>query len=155
MREKTDFYQDLLAQTKTLIADESDIIANMANISALLFERLANINWVGFYRLLDNELVLGPFQGKVACIRIPLNKGVCGAAASQAMTQRVVDVHAFEGHIACDVTTNSEIVLPVLVEGKVVAVLDIDSTEFSRFDQEDQWGLEAIVDSFAKQTTLS
>ncbi len=155
MREKTDFYQDLLAQTKTLIADESDIIANMANISALLFERLAHINWVGFYRLLDNELVLGPFQGKVACIRIPLNKGVCGAAASQAMTQRVVDVHAFEGHIACDVTTNSEIVLPVLVEGKVVAVLDIDSTEFSRFDQEDQWGLEAIVDSFAKQTTLS
>ncbi|QBG37684.1 GAF domain-containing protein [Litorilituus sediminis] len=123
----------------------------MANISALLFEHLDEVNWVGFYRLVDNELVLGPFQGKVACIRIPLSKGVCGAAAITQEVQRVADVHQFSGHIACDASTNAEIVLPVIVNNSVVAVLDIDSQSFSRFDEADQQGLQAIVDVFSQQ----
>lgn len=147
---KTEFYSSLLTQTKALIAQESDVIANMANISALLFEHLDEVNWVGFYRLIDNELVLGPFQGKVACIRIPLAKGVCGAAATNKEIQRVADVHQFSGHIACDASTNAEIVLPVMVNSEVVAVLDIDSQSFSRFDEADQQGLQAIVDAFSK-----
>ncbi|TPH12946.1 GAF domain-containing protein [Litorilituus lipolyticus] len=145
----------LLEQSHALIQGEEDIIANMANLSALLFEHLDEVNWVGFYRVIEDELVLGPFQGKVACIRIPLSKGVCGAAASTAKVQRVADVHQFSGHIACDATTNSEIVLPLIVEGKVVAVLDIDSTVFDRFDQNDQEGLSAIVDLLAKHLTVS
>jgi len=145
----------LLEQSRALIQGEQDIIANMANLSALLFEHLDEVNWVGFYRVIEDELVLGPFQGKVACIRIPLSKGVCGAAASTAKVQRVADVHQFSGHIACDATTNSEIVLPLIVQGKVVAVLDIDSTVFDRFDQNDQEGLSAIVDLLAKHLTVS
>jgi len=152
---KTEFYQELLAQTQSLINDEKDPIANMANISALLFDALSHVNWLGFYRVVDGQLVLGPFQGKVACIRIPLGKGVCGTAAHTQTTQRVADVHLFDGHIACDATTNSEIVIPVQVNGDIIAVLDIDSTSFDRFDQTDQDGLEAIVRVFEQNLTIS
>ena len=133
-----------------LIADETDLIANMANISALLFDSLEQVNWVGFYRVIDHELVLGPFQGKVACIRIPVGKGVCGTAVTSLSTQRVADVHEFQGHIACDATTNSEIVIPVKLNNDIIAVLDIDSTDFDRFEQDDQQGLEAIVDALVQ-----
>ena len=145
---KNTLYQELLAQTSAIISDEPDVIANMANISALLFEKLSDVNWVGFYRVVANELVLGPFQGKIACIRIPVGKGVCGTAVSENSTQRIADVHSFSGHIACDATSNAEIVIPVEVEGKVIAVLDIDSTKFDRFDLHDQNGLEAIITLF-------
>ncbi|WP_448564266.1 GAF domain-containing protein [Thalassotalea ganghwensis] len=145
---KVDFYQQLLSQVKGLIADETDIIANMSNISALLFDALEHVNWVGFYRVVDEELVLGPFQGKVACIRIPMGKGVCGTAAKLRETQRVADVHQFSGHIACDAASNAEIVIPVFNQDSVIAVLDIDSVAFDRFDQDDQNGLEAIVRYF-------
>ena len=145
---KTDFYQSLNAQVSAIISDEKDDIANMANVSALLFDALEEVNWVGFYRCLDEELVLGPFQGKVACIRIPIGKGVCGTAAAIGEVQRIADVHQFSGHIACDATSNAEIVLPIRKEGKVIAVLDIDSTRFERFDHEDQSGLETIVQTF-------
>lgn len=142
---KAEFYQELQAQVSALIADEKDVIANMANISALLFDALDLVNWVGFYRVIDEQLVLGPFQGKVACIRIPLGKGVCGTAAETGITQRIADVHQFIGHIACDAASNAEIVVPVKFEGKVIAVLDIDSISFERFDEQDQQGIEAIV----------
>jgi len=145
---KNTLYRELLAQTSALISDESDTIANMANISALLFEKLSDVNWVGFYRVVRNELVLGPFQGKIACIRIPIGKGVCGTAVSESTTQRIGDVHNFSGHIACDATSNAEIVIPVKVNGNIIAVLDIDSTQFDRFDKVDQSGLEAIITLF-------
>ncbi|TMM43739.1 GAF domain-containing protein [Colwellia ponticola] len=148
MSKQAEFYQELLGQTKALISNESDIIANMANISALLFERLEDVNWVGFYRLVNDELVLGPFQGKVACIRIPLGKGVCGTCAATAKIQRIANVHDFDGHIACDASSNSELVIPVIVSGKVIAVLDIDSTVFERFDLQDEQGMQAIVAAF-------
>lgn len=151
---KTAFYQELLMQTKALIHDETDPIANMANISALLFDALEQVNWLGFYRTIEEELVLGPFQGKVACIRIPLGKGVCGTAAQTKTTQRIDDVHQFDGHIACDAATNSEIVIPVQLNGDIIAVLDIDSVSFQRFDQEDQDGLEAIVAMFEQSLLL-
>jgi L-methionine (R)-S-oxide reductase len=145
---KSELYQELYQQVESLICDEPDFIANMANISALLFEHLSQVNWVGFYRVINDELILGPFQGKVACIRIPVGTGVCGTAVSQCSTQRVADVHAFEGHIACDATTNSEIVIPVKVNNQVIAVLDIDSTELDCFDENDQQGLETIINLF-------
>lgn len=153
MSDKTEFYQSLSAQVKALITGEADPIANMANISALLFDGLAHVNWVGFYRVLDNELVLGPFQGKVACIRIPMGVGVCGTAAQTMTTQRIADVHQFEGHIACDAASNAEIVIPVQLKGDTIAVLDIDSTQFERFDQDDQKGLEKIVQIFEQNLT--
>ncbi len=152
---KTEFYQELLAQTNALICDEIDPIANMANISALLFDALEQVNWIGFYRVIDEQLVLGPFQGKVACIRIPLGTGVCGTAAQTKTTQRINDVHQFDGHIACDATTNAEIVIPVQVNGDIIAVLDIDSTVYERFDQHDQDGLEAIVSVFEQSLALA
>lgn len=155
MQNKTEFYQQLLAQTKSLIDDEPDSIANMANISALLFDALPQVNWLGFYRVIDNELVLGPFQGKVACIRIPVGKGVCGTAVHTKTTQLIDDVHQFDGHIACDATTNAEIVIPVQVNGDIIAVLDIDSTSFNRFDQADKTGLEAIVNAFEQNLSAS
>jgi len=145
---KIELYQELYQQVEALTGDEPDTIANMANISALLFESLSEVNWVGFYRLVNNELVLGPFQGKVACIRIPVGSGVCGTAVSENQTQRIADVHAFDGHIACDATSNAEIVIPIRVNDKVIAILDIDSTAFDRFDEEDQEGLEAIINLF-------
>lgn len=145
---KDELYHQLKLQVSALISTEHDMVANMANVSALLFEHLDNINWVGFYRLIDSELVLGPFQGKVACIRIPVGKGVCGTAASEGKTQRIANVHEFSGHIACDAASNSEIVIPIFHQEKVIAVLDIDSPIYDRFDFEDQKGLETLVKVF-------
>ena len=144
--QKHDFYQSLVKQTESLIAGESNVIANMANISALLFTSLEDVNWAGFY-FMDSptELVLGPFQGNPACIRIPVGKGVCGTAAATEQTQLISDVHAFDGHIACDAASNSEIVVPIMKNGHVFAVLDIDSPSIGRFDTDDQAGLEALV----------
>ncbi|ADT68580.1 MULTISPECIES: GAF domain-containing protein [unclassified Pseudoalteromonas] len=144
--QKHDFYQSLVKQTESLIGGESNIIANMANISALLFTSLEDVNWAGFY-FMDSptELVLGPFQGNPACIRIPVGKGVCGTAAATEQTQLISDVHAFDGHIACDAASNSEIVVPIMKNGHVFAVLDIDSPSIGRFDTDDQAGLEALV----------
>lgn len=150
--DKRDFYQTLVQQVDAITAGESDIIANMANISAILFNALDDVNWVGFYRMVDNELVLGPFQGQVACIRIPVGKGVCGTAVAEGKTQVVEDVHQFSGHIACDAASNSEIVIPVFVNEECVAVLDIDSTVFSKFDQQDEIGLQQIVDILQKRS---
>ncbi|RZM16305.1 MAG: GAF domain-containing protein, partial [Sphingomonas sp.] len=126
-------------------ADERDPIANMANAAALVWEYLPDLNWAGFYRMVEGELVLGPFQGKVACIRIPVGKGVCGAAAATLTTQLVEDVHAFPGHIACDAASRSELVVPVTKDGVLVAVLDLDSPEPARFDAEDAAGCEALA----------
>ena len=148
---KSEFYHQLQAQVAAVIAGESDMIANMANISAILFEALDDVNWAGFYRLENNELILGPFQGKVACIHIPIGKGVCGTAVSENSTQRIADVHQFDGHIACDAASNSEIVIPVRVNDEVIAVLDIDSVVFERFDEQDQQGLETIVQLLEKE----
>lgn len=147
--QKQAFYQSLVKQTESLIAGESNIIANMANISALLFTSLDDVNWAGFY-LMDSptELVLGPFQGNPACIRIPVGKGVCGTAAQTAQTQLIEDVHAFAGHIACDAASNSEVVIPIMKDGQVFAVLDIDSPSIGRFDIDDQQGLEALIAVF-------
>ncbi|NKC18477.1 MULTISPECIES: GAF domain-containing protein [Pseudoalteromonas] len=147
--QKQDFYQTLVKQAQGLISGEHNVIANMANLSALLFTTLEDINWAGFY-LMDSaeELVLGPFQGNPACIRIPVGKGVCGTAAAMCETQLVEDVHAFAGHIACDAASNSEIVIPVFKGNKVIAVLDIDSPSLARFDEQDKIGLEAVVKAF-------
>ncbi|MEW6999432.1 GAF domain-containing protein [Colwelliaceae bacterium BS250] len=148
---KTDFYQSLEGQVKAIISGEADIIANMANISAILFNAYDDVNWAGFYRVIDNELVLGPFQGQVACIRIPVGRGVCGSAVSDKQTQLIGDVHQFSGHIACDASSNSEIVIPVFKNDEVIAVLDIDSTSYNRFDEQDKHGLEAIVNALEGQ----
>ncbi|PIW62869.1 GAF domain-containing protein [Shewanella sp. CG12_big_fil_rev_8_21_14_0_65_47_15] len=145
---KSKFYESLNRQTLALLEGEDDLVAAMANFSALLNDNLLELNWVGFYVMRGEQLVLGPFQGKVACTRIPLGKGVCGTAAFTNQTQRVADVHQFDGHIACDSASNSEIVVPVRAQGKVIAVLDIDSPVFDRFDEEDQKGLELLVKSF-------
>ena len=148
---KTAFYDSLLLQLQALIEGEDDPIANLANASALLNLALEDLNWVGFYLLKSpNELVLGPFQGKPACLRIPVGKGVCGTAVASGQTQRVADVHAFAGHIACDGASNSEIVLPIFAQGRVVAVLDIDSPSLDRFDAEDQAGLERVATALEK-----
>ncbi len=143
--DKPTLYADLLAAADALTAGESDAIANMANLSALLWQYLPDLNWAGFYRMIGGELVLGPFQGKAACIRIPLGKGVCGTAAATRETQCVADVHAFPGHIACDAASRSEVVVPVIVAGGVIAVLDLDSPMPGRFDSEDVAGLEALI----------
>lgn len=142
---KDEFYESLSRQASALLEGEDDMIAAMANFSALLNDNLTSLNWVGFYIKRGEELVLGPFQGKVACTRIPMGKGVCGSAAQRNETLRVADVHLFDGHIACDSASNSEIVIPVRKGGEVIAVLDIDSPSFDRFDQEDQKGLELLV----------
>jgi GAF domain-containing protein len=147
--DKAALYADLLSAADALTAGEADAVANMANLSALIWQYLPDLNWSGFYRMIDGELVLGPFQGKAACIRIPLGKGVCGAAAASGRTQLVEDVHAFPGHIACDAASASEIVVPVLRDGAVVAVLDLDSPTPARFDAADQAGLEALVERIA------
>lgn len=142
---KDEFYASLSRQASALLEGEDDMIAAMANFSALINDNLTSLNWVGFYIKRGEQLVLGPFQGKVACTRIPMGKGVCGTAAQRNETQRVADVHLFDGHIACDSASNSEIVIPVRKGGEVIAVLDIDSPSFDRFDQEDQKGLELLV----------
>ncbi|MDX3774759.1 GAF domain-containing protein [Chromatiaceae bacterium AAb-1] len=145
---KTALYSLLLQQSRSLIEQETDLIANMANLSALLFNNLPDLNWAGFYIMRDGELVLGPFQGQVACVRIPVGKGVCGTAVATGEIQLVTDVHEFPGHIACDAASNSEIVLPVRFKDEIIAVLDIDSPLLARFDAEDQQGLAAIVSVF-------
>lgn len=144
---KNEFYKELLTQAKGLMSGESDLIANMANLSALMFNRMEKVNWAGFYLYKEDQLVLGPFQGQPACIRIPMGRGVCGTAAQSLQTQLVEDVHAFEGHIACDAASNSEIVIPLVLNGKLLGVLDIDSPEYSRFDEEDKAGLEALAEA--------
>ena len=138
-------YDLLLAQLEAVTEDERDTIANLSNASAILNMCLPDINWVGFYLMRESQLVLGPFQGKPACIRIALGKGVCGTAAATDSTQLVTDVHQFPGHIACDSASNSEIVIPLHHEGNIVGVLDIDSPLFSRFTDDDRAGLEACA----------
>ena len=137
-------YALLETQLKGLVEGERDLIANLANMSALLFQALKEINWAGFYLMKDGMLVLGPFQGKPACIRIPVGRGVCGTAAKTLQTQLVQDVHLFPGHIACDAESQSEIVVPLVKEGRLLGVLDIDSPVKERFDTEDQTGLEKL-----------
>jgi GAF domain-containing protein len=146
---KPEQYAQLLAQARALMHGERDRIANAANLSALLWHALPDLNWCGFYLFDGTELVVGPFQGLPACIRIPLDKGVCGAAASSGQTQRVADVNAFPGHIACDSASRSEVVVPLsMADGTLVGVLDLDSPKPARFDVEDQHGLEAIARAF-------
>lgn len=142
---KAELYRDLLAALDALTADEPDPIANMANAAALIWQYLPDLNWAGFYRNVADELVLGPFQGKAACIRIPFGKGVCGAAAATRETQLVEDVHAFPGHIACDAASRSELVVPIVAGAALLGVLDLDSPEPARFDAEDAAGCEALA----------
>ncbi|GAA0472534.1 MULTISPECIES: GAF domain-containing protein [Tatumella] len=147
---KQAFYDELNRDFAALIAAESSFLAVMGNCSALLFERLSEVNWAGFYLLTEPDtLVLGPFQGKIACVRIPVGRGVCGTAVAENTVQRVADVHAFAGHIACDAASNSEIVLPVAVNGKVIGVLDIDSIAYDRFDAEDEKGLRILTETLS------
>ncbi|MBL0143322.1 MAG: GAF domain-containing protein [Betaproteobacteria bacterium] len=151
---KTDLYAQLLEQAKSLLQGERDATANAANLAALLFHALPDLNWAGFYWMKDGGLVLGPFQGKPACVRIALGKGVCGTAAASRRTLVVPDVHAFPGHIACDSASRSEVVVPVVSAGRVAGVLDLDSPILSRFDEVDARGLEAVVTAFSGATDL-
>ena len=148
---KPEQYGQLLALARALVHGERDRIANAANLSALVYHALPDLNWAGFYFFDGTELVVGPFQGLPACVRIPLDKGVCGAAASSRQTQRIRDVHEFPGHIACDSASNSELVVPlVAANGDLVGVFDLDSPQFDRFDADDQAGLEAIARVFVE-----
>lgn len=139
------FYKDLLTQASGLIEGETDLIANLANVSSLLYNLMDDINWAGFYMHKDEQLVLGPFHGKPACIRIPMGKGVCGTAAQTGKTQVVNDVYAFPGHIACDGDTKSEIVVPMFQNKQLIGVLDIDSIVLEKFDEEDRVYLEQLI----------
>lgn len=141
-----------VAQLQALLAGERDFIANAAQFSAFLFQEVADLNWAGFYLARGEELVLGPFQGKVACVRIPFGRGVCGAAAATRLTQRVEDVHSFAGHIACDSASNSELVVPVIKDGRLIGVLDLDSPNVGRFSEADQRGIEQMVEVFVQAT---
>lgn len=140
----------LLAQAKALLGGQRDLVANAANLSALLFHALEQVNWVGFYFLKKGQLVVGPFQGKPACVTIPLGKGVCGTAAATRRVQRVADVHDFPGHIACDVESRSEIVVPLLADGRLLGVLDLDSPVAGRFSRQDEELLAAIAECFVQ-----
>jgi GAF domain-containing protein len=150
---KANLYRDLLLQAQGLVTGIDDPIANAANIAALLWHGLPDLNWAGFYFAKGSELVLGPFQGKPACVRIPAGKGVCGTAAATRQTLIVPDVHAFEGHIACDAASNSEIVVPLIRDGAVIGVLDLDSPSPARFDEADAAGLEAIAAAWLAAST--
>lgn len=145
-------YELLVAQLEALLADERDFVANAAQFSAFLFHELGDLNWAGFYLNKGEQLVLGPFQGKVACVRIPFGRGVCGVAASSRQTQRVEDVHAFPGHIACDSASNSELVVPLVKDGRLIGVLDLDSPSTARFSPDDQAGVERLVAIFLRLT---
>ncbi|MBY4205960.1 GAF domain-containing protein [Rhodococcus fascians] len=145
---KAEQYEQLAEQARGLVYEESNLIANAANLSALVYHALPEVNWVGFYLFDGTELVVGPFQGQPACVRIALSKGVCGAAATTRETQRVADVHAFPGHIACDANTRSEVVVPLYQGEKLIGVFDLDSPTPDRFDADDQAGLEAIAAVF-------
>lgn len=149
---KSELYASLAAQLRSLFAEERDLIANAANLSSLLYHSLPDLNWTGFYFLKGDELVLGPFQGKPACVRIGLGSGVCGTAAKRRETILVDNVHDFPGHIACDSASNSEIVVPIVVGGRLIGVLDLDSASLSRFDDEDAAGLNDLVEIFVKAT---
>ena len=142
---KPELYRELMSAADALTAGESDGVANMANVAALIWQFVPQLNWAGFYRVVDGELVLGPFSGKPACIRIAFGQGVCGTAAARGETQVVGDVHAFPGHIACDADSRSELVVPVLRNGAVIAVIDLDSPELGRFDIDDARGVEALA----------
>ena len=155
---KHTFYQDLNKQLAGLLEGERDFIANAANFSALIFNFLPDLNWAGFYLIRGDELILGPFQGKPACVRIPVYptpRGVCGNSAFHRKTYVVPNVHEFAGHIACDSASNAEIVIPIMVDGRIKGVLDIDSPTLNRFDNDDQAGLEAMVATFVGMTTIS
>ncbi len=142
---KPELYAELRSAAEAVTDGEPDGIANMANVAALLWQFVPELNWAGFYRMVGGELVLGPFIGKPACIRIAIGQGVCGAAAANGETQLVADVHAFPGHIACDAASASELVVPVVRDGKVIAVIDLDSPRPARFDREDAAGIEALA----------
>ncbi|MCJ2182195.1 GAF domain-containing protein [Novosphingobium sp. 1949] len=142
---KPELYDDLASAARALVSGESDGVANMANLAALIWQFVPDLNWAGFYRRIEDELVLGPFIGKPACIRIALGAGVCGAAAASGETQLVPDVHAFPGHIACDADSRSELVVPVLQDGKVIAVIDLDSPLPGRFDADDAEGIARLA----------
>ena len=145
---KPEQYAQLVAQARALIDGEPDRVANAANLSALIYHALPDLNWAGFYFYDGTELVVGPFQGLPACVRIALDKGVCGAAARTRQTQRVADVEAFPGHIACDAASRSELVVPLVKGDRLIGVLDLDSPRVDRFDEEDQRGLEALAHAF-------
>jgi GAF domain-containing protein len=145
---KPEQYAQLQAQAQALVHGETDRIANAANLAALIFNSLPDLNWAGFYFYDGRELVVGPFQGLPACVRIALDKGVCGAAATTRQTQRIEDVDAFPGHIACDAASRSELVVPLVRNGELIGVLDLDSPQLARFDAQDQSGLEAIAQIF-------
>ena len=148
--DKATLYRDLASALRGLTDGEPDPIANMANAAALIWDTLPGLNWAGFYRNVGDELVLGPFQGRPACIRIPFGEGVCGTAAATLQVQRVDDVHAFPGHIACDSASNSELVVPIVSNGKLIAVHDLDSPTHARFDAEDEAGCVVFADILAK-----
>ena len=152
---KPEQYAQLLEQARALLHGERDRIANAANLSALVYHALPELNWVGFYFFDGTELVVGPFQGLPACVRIPLDKGVCGAAARTRTTQRIEDVHAFPGHIACDSASNSELVVPLVLDGELIGVFDLDSPVRGRFGVEDQAGLEAIARAFVESIEMA
>jgi GAF domain-containing protein len=143
-------YRDLASALQGLISGETDAVANMANAAALIWETLPDLNWAGFYRNVEGELVLGPFQGRPACIRIKFGEGVCGAAAATKQVQRVEDVHAFPGHIACDSASNSELVVPIIRDGELIAVLDLDSPKTARFSEADEAGCVKLAEILAK-----
>lgn len=145
-------YGLLAAQLEALLADERDFIANAAQFSAFLYSQVEDLNWAGFYLNRNDELVLGPFQGQVACVRIPFGRGVCGAAAATGETQRIEDVHAFPGHIACDSASNSELVIPLVKDGRLIGVLDLDSPKLARFSEADQVGIERLAAIFLRLT---
>ena len=147
-------YEALAAELRAMLGDERDLVANTANFAALLFHALPEVNWVGFYFLKDGELVLGPFQGRPACIRIALGRGVCGTAAAERRTQVVRDVHAFPGHIACDARSRSEIVVPLLSGDTLLGVLDLDSPELGRFSEVDRLGLEELARILLERTEI-
>jgi len=151
---KREHYEDLCVQARGLLAGEPDLIANAANFSALIFNSLPDLNWSGFYLFDGKELVVGPFQGKPACVRIAIGRGVCGTAAQTRQTQLVRDVHEFEGHIACDAASNSEIVVPLVkADGSLLGVWDVDSPLVARFDAEDRAGMEALCAVFMEAVT--
>jgi len=147
--DKATFHRDLAQQLRGLLAGETNLIANAANTSALIYQSMPDLNWAGFYLMDGNELVLGPFQGKVACVRIPVGRGVCGTAVKEDRSVLVEDVHAFPGHIACDSASRSELVVPIRHGGRVIGVIDLDSPSPARFDADDQRGLEALAEIFA------
>lgn len=151
---KPELYESLLLQAEGLFSGERDFIANAANLAALIYHGLPDLNWAGFYLYDGRELVLGPFQGKPACVRIAIGRGVCGTAAQQRVTQLVTNVHEFPGHIACDAASLSEIVIPLVVGDRLIGVLDLDSPQLARFDDADRAGLEALAARFLSATSL-